>query len=124
MAIVLNEKKDFETLASISSAYGCKRQIILNGSCPLLSNPHITYSDRVLLDLRIGLIAKEEALSLEELKQKFHKLLLIQYPEGQTELLTSQFNGKKFLLFLYHVYSFDRGINLYNSLKEEYFDVK
>lgn len=124
MAIELNVKKDFETLASITNIYGCKRQIILNGFCPLLSNPYIMYSDKVLLDLRIGLTDKEEALSLEELKQKFHKLFLIKYPDGQTELLKSQFNGKKFLLFLYHVYSFDRGINLYNSLKEEYFDVK
>lgn len=124
MAMELNLQKDFETVAAISSAYGGKRQIILSGSCPLLSNPYISYGDRVLLDFRIGLTDEEKDMSLAELNQKFSKLHIVKFPFGQTECLKSQFNGKTFLLFYYHVYNMEEGIALYQKLKEKYFDEK
>ena len=123
MAMELNVQ-DFETVAAISSAYGCKRQIILSGSCPLLQNPYVSYGDRVLLDFRIDLTDEEKDMSLAELKQKFSNLHLVKFPFGQTECLKSQFNGKTFLLFYYHVYNMEEGIALYQKLKEKYFDEK
>lgn len=123
MAMELNVQ-DFETVAAISSVYGCKRQIILSGSFPLLTNPYIAYGDRVLLDFRIDLTDEEKDMSLAELKQKFSNLHLVKFPFGQTECLKSQFNGKTFLLFYYHVYNMEEGISLYQKLKEKYFDEK
>lgn len=117
-------KNSFETIATISKMCGSKRQIILRGSCPLLQNPYISYGDRVLLDFRIGLTDEETHMSLAELEQKFSNLHLIKFPLGQTECLKSQFNGKTFLLFYYHVYNMDEGIALYKNLKEKYFDEK
>lgn len=116
-------KNGFETIATISKMCGSKRQIILRGSCPL-QNPYISYGDRVLLDFRIGLTDEETHMSLAELNQKFSNLHLVKFPLGQTECLTSQFNGKTFLLFYYHVYNMDEGISLYQKLKEKYFDEK
>lgn len=117
-------KNGFETIATISKMCGSKRQIILRGSCPLLQNPYISYGDRVLLDLRIGLTDEETSMPLAELEQKFSHLHLVKFPAGQTECLKSQFNGKTFLMFYYHVYNMDEGISLYQKLKEEYFDKK
>ena len=117
-------KNGFETIATISTMCGSKRQIILRGSCPLLLNPYISYGDRVLLDLRIGLTDEETSMPLAELEQKFSHLHLVKFPSGQTECLKSQFNGKTFLMFYYHVYNMDEGISLYQKLKEEYFDKK
>lgn len=117
-------KNGFETIAIISKMCGSKRQIILRGSCPLLQNPYISYGDRVLLDLRIGLTDEETSMPLAELEQKFSHLHLVKFPSGQTECLKSQFNGKTFLMFYYHVYNMDEGISLYQKLKEEYFDKK
>lgn len=117
-------KNGFETIATISKMCGSKRQIILRGSCPLLQNPYISYGDRVLLDLRIGLTDEETSMPLAELEQMFSHLHLVKFPLGQTECLTSQFNGKTFLLFYYHVYNMDEGIALYQKLKEKYFDEK
>ena len=67
-------KSSFETLVAVSKMNDSKRQVILRGSCPLLTNPYISYSDRVLLDFRIGLTDEEKDMSLAELKQKFSKL--------------------------------------------------
>lgn len=117
-------KNGFETIATISKMCGSKRQIILRSSCPLLQNPYISYGDRVLLDLRIGLTDEETSMPLAELEQKFSHLHLVKFPSGQTECLKSQFNGKTFLMFYYHVYNMDEGISLYQKLKEEYFDKK
>ena len=117
-------KNGFETIATISKMCGSKRQIILRGSCPLLRNPYISYGDRVLLDFRIGLTDEETHMSLAELNQKFSNLHLIKFPLGQTECLKSQFNGKTFLMFYYHVYNMDDGLSLYKKLKEKYFDEK
>ena len=117
-------KNGFETIATISKMCGSKRQIILRGSCPLLQNPYISYGDRVLLDLRIGLTDEETSMPLAELEQMFSHLHLVKFPSGQTECLKSQFNGKNFLMFYYHVYNMDEGIALYQKLKEKYFDEK
>ena len=117
-------KSSFETLVAVSKMNDSKRQVILRGSCPLLRNPYISYGDRVLLDFRIGLTDEETHMSLAELNQKFSNLHLIKFPLGQTECLKSQFNGKNFLMFYYHVYNMDEGISLYQKLKEEYFDKK
>lgn len=117
-------KSSFETLVAVSKMNDSKRQVILRGSCPLLTNPYISYGDRVLLDFRIGLTDEETHMSLAELNQKFSNLHLIKFPLGQTECLKSQFNGKNFLMFYYHVYNMDEGISLYQKLKEEYFDEK
>ena len=117
-------KSSFETLVAVSKMNDSKRQVILRGSCPLLTNPYISYGDRVLLDFRIGLTDEEKDMSLAELSQKFSNLHLIKFPLGQTECLKSQFNGKNFLMFYYHVYNMDEGISLYQKLKEEYFDKK
>ena len=117
-------KNGFETIATISKMCGSKRQIILRGSCPLLQNPYISYGDRVLLDLRIGLTDEETSMPLAELEQMFSHLHLVKFPAGQTECLKSQFNGKNFLMFYYHVYNMDEGIALYQKLKEKYFDEK
>ena len=117
-------KSSFETLVAVSKMNDSKRQVILRGSCPLLTNPYISYGDRVLLDFRIGLTDEEKDMSLAELKQKFSKLHIVKFPFGQTECLKSQFNGKTFLLFYYHVYNMEEGIALYQKLKEEYFDKK
>ncbi len=117
-------KSSFETLVAVSKMNDSKRQVILRGSCPLLTNPYISYGDRVLLDFRIGLTDEETHMSLAELNQKFSNLHLIKFPLGQTECLKSQFNGKNFLMFYYHVYNMDEGISLYQKLKEEYFDKK
>ena len=117
-------KNGLETIATISKMCGSKRQIILRGSCPLLQNPYISYGDRVLLDLRIGLTDEETSMPLAELEQMFSHLHLVKFPAGQTECLKSQFNGKTFLMFYYHVYNMDEGISLYQKLKEEYFDKK
>ena len=117
-------KDCFETMYSVSKMNDSERQVILRGSCPLLTNPYISYGDRVLLDFRIGLTDEEKDMSLAELNQKFSNLHLIKFPLGQTECLKSQFNGKTFLMFYYHVYSMDEGIALYQKLKEKYFDEK
>lgn len=117
-------KNGFETIATISKMCGSKRQIILRGSCPLLQNPYISYGDRVLLDLRIGLTDEETSMPLAELEQKFSHLHLVKFPSGQTECLKSQFNGKTFLMFYYHVYNMEEGIALYQKLKKKYFDEK
>ena len=117
-------KSSFETLVAVSKMNDSERQIILRGSCPLLQNPYISYGDRVLLDLRIGLTDEETSMPLAELEQKFSHLHLVKFPSGQTECLKSQFNGKTFLMFYYHVYNMDEGISLYQKLKEEYFDKK
>lgn len=116
-------KSSFETLVAVSKMNDSKRQVILRGSCPLLQNC-IPYGDRVLLDFRIGLTDEETHMSLAELNQKFSNLHLVKFPLGQTECLKSQFNGKTFLLFYYHVYNMDEGIALYQKLKEKYFDEK
>lgn len=117
-------KNSFETLYSVSKMNDSKRQVILRGSCPLLQNPYISYGDRVLLDLRIGLTDEETSMPLAELEQMFSHLHLVKFPAGQTECLKSQFNGKTFLMFYYHVYNMDEGISLYQKLKEKYFDEK
>lgn len=117
-------KNSFETLYSVSKMNDSKRQVILRGSCPLLQNPYISYGDRVLLDLRIGLTDEETSMPLAELEQMFSHLHLVKFPAGQTECLKSQFNGKTFLMFYYHVYNMDDGISLYQKLKEKYFDEK
>ena len=117
-------KSSFETLVAVSKMNDSKRQVILRGSCPLLQNPYVSYGDRVLLDFRIGLTDEEKDMSLAELNQKFSNLHLVKFPFGQTECLKSQFNGKTFLLFYYHVYNMDKGIALYQKLKEKYFDEK
>ncbi len=116
--------KSFETLVAVSKMNDSERQVILGGSCPLISNPYISYGDRVLLDFRIGLTDEEKDMSLAELNQKFSHLHLIKFPAGQTECLKSQFNGKTFLVFYYHVYNMDEGIALYQRLKKKYFDEK
>lgn len=116
-------KNTFETLVKISKMNDSERQLILRGSCPS-QNPYIAYCDRVLLDFRIGLTDEETHMSLAELNQKFSNLHLIKFPLGQTECLKSQFNGKTFLMFYYHVYNMDEGIALYEKLKEKYFDEK
>ena len=120
----VSEKNSFETLYSVSKMNDSKRQVILRGSCPLLQNPYISYGDRVLLDLRIGLTDEETSMPLAELEQMFSHLHLVKFPAGQTECLKSQFNGKTFLMFYYHVYNMDEGISLYQKLKEKYFDEK
>lgn len=117
-------KNSFETLYSVSKMNDSKRQVILRGSCPLLQNSYISYGDRVLLDLRIGLTDEETSMPLAELEQMFSHLHLVKFPAGQTECLKSQFNGKTFLMFYYHVYNMDEGISLYQKLKEKYFDEK
>ena len=117
-------KNSFETLYSVSKMNDSKRQVILRGSCPLLQNPYISYGDRVLLDLRIGLTDEETSMPLAELEQMFSHLHLVKFLAGQTECLKSQFNGKTFLMFYYHVYNMDEGISLYQKLKEKYFDEK
>ena len=117
-------KSSFETLVAVSKMNDSKRQVILRGSCPLLTNPYISYGDRVLLDFRIGLTDEEKDMSLAELNQKFSKLHIVKFPFGQTECLKSQFNGKTFLLFYYQVYNMEEGIDLYQKLKEKYFDEK
>lgn len=117
-------KNSFETLYSVSRMNDSERQVILRGSCPLLQNPYISYGDRVLLDLRIGLTDEETSMPLAELEQMFSHLHLVKFPAGQTECLKSQFNEKTFLMFYYHVYNMDEGISLYQKLKEEYFDKK
>lgn len=117
-------KNSFETLYSVSKMNDSKRQVILRGSCPLLQNPYISYGDRVLLDLRIGLTDEETSMPLAELEQMFSHLHLVKFPAGQTECLKSQFNGKTFLMFYYNVYNMDEGISLYQKLKEKYFDEK
>lgn len=117
-------KNSFETVYSLSKMNDSERLLILRGSCPLLQNPYIPYGDRVLLDFRIGLTDEEKHMSLAELNQKFSHLHLIKFPAGQTECLKSQFNGKTFLVFYYHVYNMDEGIALYKKLKEKYFDEK
>lgn len=117
-------KDCFETMYSVSKMNDSERQVILRGSCPLLQNPYISYGDRVLLDLRIGLTDEETSMPLAELNQKFSHLHLIKFPAGQTECLKSQFNGKTFLVFYYHVYNMDEGIALYQRLKRKYFDEK
>lgn len=117
-------KSSFETLVAVSKMNDSERQVILRGSCPLISNPYISYGDRVLLDFRIGLTDEEKDMSLAELNQKFTHLNLIKFPAGQTECLKSQFNGKTFLVFYYHVYNMDEGIALYQRLKKKYFDEK
>lgn len=89
-------KSSFETLVAVSKMNDSKRQVILRGSCPLLTNPYISYGDRVLLDFRIGLTDEEKDMSLAELNQKFSKLHIVKFPFGQTECLKSQFNGKTF----------------------------
>ena len=114
-------KNSFETLYSVSKMNDSERQLILRGSCPL-QNPYISYGDRVLLDLRIGLTDEETSMPLAELEQMFSHLHLVKFPSGQTECLKSQFNGKNFLMFYYHVYNMDEGIALYQKLKEKYFD--
>lgn len=116
-------KNSFETLYSVSKMNDSERQLILRGSCPL-QNPYISYGDRVLLDLRIGLTDEETSMPLAELEQMFSHLHLVKFPAGQTECLKSQFNGKTFLMFYYHVYNMDEGIALYQKLKEKYFDEK
>lgn len=116
-------KNSFETLYSVSKMNDSERQLILRGSCPL-QNPYISYGDRVLLDLRIGLTDEETSMPLAELEQMFSHLHLVKFPSGQTECLKSQFNGKNFLMFYYHVYNMDEGIALYQKLKEKYFDEK
>ena len=116
-------KNSFETLYSVSKMNDSERQLILRGSCPL-QNPYISYGDRVLLDLRIGLTDEETSMPLAELEQMFSHLHLVKFPAGQTECLKSQFNGKNFLMFYYHVYNMDEGIALYQKLKEKYFDEK
>lgn len=116
-------KNSFETLYSVSKMNDSERQLILRGSCPL-QNPYISYGDRVLLDLRIGLTDEETSMPLAELEQMFSHLHLVKFPSGQTECLKSQFNGKTFLMFYYHVYNMDEGIALYQKLKEKYFDEK
>lgn len=116
-------KNSFKTLYSVSRMNDSERQVILSGSCHLLQNC-ISYGDRVLLDFRIGLTDEETHMSLAELNQKFSNLHLVKFPLGQTECLKSQFNGKTFLLFYYHVYNMDEGIALYQKLKEKYFDEK
>ena len=117
-------KNSFETLYSVSKMNDSERQVILSGSCPLLQNPYISYGDRVLLDLRIGLTDEETSMPIAELEQMFSHLHLVKFPSGQTECLKSKFNGKTFLLFYYHVYNMDEGIALYQKLKEKYFDEK
>ena len=117
-------KNSFETVYSLSKMNDSERLLILRGSYPLLQNPYIPYGDRVLLDFRIGLTDEEKHMSLAELNQKFSHLHLIKFPAGQTECLKSQFNGKTFLVFYYHVYNMDEGIALYKKLKEKYFDEK
>ena len=114
-------KNSFETLYSVSKMNDSERQLILRGSCPL-QNPYISYGDRVLLDLRIGLTDEETSMPLAELEQMFSHLHLVKFPSGQTECLKSQFNGKNCLMFYYHVYNMDEGIALYQKLKEKYFD--
>lgn len=75
-------KSSFETLVAVSKMNDSKRQVILRGSCPLLTNPYISYGDRVLLDFRIGLTDEEKDMSLAELKQKFSKLHIVKFPFG------------------------------------------
>ena len=116
-------RNTFETLVKISKMNDSERQLILRGSCPS-QNPYIAYGDRVLLDFPIGLTDEETHMSLAELNQKFSNLHLIKFPLGQTECLKSQFNGKTFLMFYYHVYNMDDGIALYEKLKWKYFDEK
>lgn len=122
MAMV-NVRENLETLVAKSQFYGCERQLILSGSRPLLTNPYVSYGDRVLIDFRIALNPEETDMTVAKLCEKFDGLNFIKFPEGNIEYLKNSFNGRKFFMVVYHVYTINEGFNLYNRLKDTYFSM-